>query len=336
MQKREIWIDCIKGLMIILVVLGHACIPSLCNQSIVVSIIYTFINSFNMPIFFVLSGYLFWNSSSKKNSGFISKKVKRLILPYVIYIVYCYIIIFILSNINFTKNYIVDAGYNIELSIPNIFIDILLCKGTLDKHIWFIYVLFIIFSISYFLEKRGIKQTYILYGSSLITLLFIISGIDENTIIFKITYYFIFFSYSTFMIEKRFKRNQLLLLCIMFCALCIVYIVFADYLREIRLLIILFKIILGILSSIVLINIFRKQDVKKMNLLSEIGRNSFSIYLIHQPFFTSGSAIFLMKIFNNTFVSITLATMIGIFVPLSLDKILFYIKEKKNDSKFFI
>lgn len=74
-QDRIAWIDEVKGIGIVLVVLGHVSK----NQPLV-----TWIYSFHMPLFFYIAGWLMW----KHRGGVILKKkyifgkIKRLILPF--------------------------------------------------------------------------------------------------------------------------------------------------------------------------------------------------------------------------------------------------------------
>lgn len=75
-NKRINWIDSIKGFGIILVVLGHT--------SGIDIYLYKFIYSFHMPLFFILSGYL-WNYKKYRVFSFrdiFLKKFKLYILPY--------------------------------------------------------------------------------------------------------------------------------------------------------------------------------------------------------------------------------------------------------------
>lgn len=69
MEKRLDWIDCLKGLGIILVVWGHLNLPR------AVEII---IYSFHMPLFFFISGYLFKNGN-RSYSDYVRKKSKSIL-----------------------------------------------------------------------------------------------------------------------------------------------------------------------------------------------------------------------------------------------------------------
>lgn len=72
MSKRIEWIDITKGLAIILVVIGHT-VP-------IDSKIYNIIFSFHMPLFFIISGYLF---KDRDPHDLLKRNFKRMIIPYI-------------------------------------------------------------------------------------------------------------------------------------------------------------------------------------------------------------------------------------------------------------
>lgn len=69
-NRRIEWIDAVKGIGIMLVVVGHMTIPHLAKL---------FIYSFHMPLFFFISGYLHKRNFSAK---WCARKVDALIVPY--------------------------------------------------------------------------------------------------------------------------------------------------------------------------------------------------------------------------------------------------------------
>lgn len=78
MKKRLSWIDVVRGIGIFFVVYGHIYIGGEINR---------WIYSFHMPLFFILSGYL-WNKSGNneiKFSSFLIKRIKTLLVPFVIF-----------------------------------------------------------------------------------------------------------------------------------------------------------------------------------------------------------------------------------------------------------
>ncbi|GII61364.1 hypothetical protein Skr01_14490 [Sphaerisporangium krabiense] len=79
-RPREPYLDNVKFLLIALVPMGHALVPTLATHSSRSA--YLFIYVFHMPLFVLVSGYLsrnFWNSNAKTN-----KLVDTFLMPYVV------------------------------------------------------------------------------------------------------------------------------------------------------------------------------------------------------------------------------------------------------------
>lgn len=72
-KQREIWIDVLKGIAIILVVIGHNCSMPFAH----------FIYTFHMPLFFLISGFLLTPVRAKK---YLKKSFHRLIIPYICFL----------------------------------------------------------------------------------------------------------------------------------------------------------------------------------------------------------------------------------------------------------
>jgi len=72
MQKREEWVENLKGFGILLVILGHI-------QSPFTPLIF----SFHMPLFFFIAG--FFNDSNQKFSFFFKKNIKRIFYPFFVF-----------------------------------------------------------------------------------------------------------------------------------------------------------------------------------------------------------------------------------------------------------
>ena len=75
-QKRISYIDTAKGIGILLVVIGHSGYPS--------TNLVTWISSFHMPLFFLLSGILFAHTgaATKKTKTFLKRKLCSILIPY--------------------------------------------------------------------------------------------------------------------------------------------------------------------------------------------------------------------------------------------------------------
>ena len=89
MKTRIDYIDNVKGILILLVVLGH-CID---DETYLKTVIY----SFHMPAFFIISGILLnYSLAVRKNFwGFLLSRIRRLLIPYILfeflgYLVQCF------------------------------------------------------------------------------------------------------------------------------------------------------------------------------------------------------------------------------------------------------
>ena len=80
---RQTYIDVAKGFLIICVVIGHV----LNFEYFFTRVFKTVICVFHMPAFFIISGILINPEKLKKHTftSFVSRKIKRLIIPYVLF-----------------------------------------------------------------------------------------------------------------------------------------------------------------------------------------------------------------------------------------------------------
>lgn len=83
--NREAWIDYLRGTGIILMIIGH---------SYIWRPIITWVYGFHMPLFFILSGYLFnkekWECAGFKS--FVAVRFRNFIIPYLIWCGICFVI----------------------------------------------------------------------------------------------------------------------------------------------------------------------------------------------------------------------------------------------------
>lgn len=123
--KRIDWIDTAKGIGILLVVIGHVSR----NQEI-----QNFIYSFHMPLFFMISGFLY-----KHKENFKKNKFKRLIVPYFLFsILWFFYWVLVEKNVRGQDN----------VSVFGQFINIFLCRGGEENYVynavmWFLPCLFV-------------------------------------------------------------------------------------------------------------------------------------------------------------------------------------------------
>ena len=99
MCKRDFKLDLAKGFLIVLVVLGHCVQYSfgpewLISEKFFKDVIFKTIYSFHMPLFMLISGYLFYNSNQKEFRHLIISKLKAIGIPILSYIFLCNMILY--------------------------------------------------------------------------------------------------------------------------------------------------------------------------------------------------------------------------------------------------
>ena len=122
MNKRLLWADSLKGILIVLVVFGHA-IQEVLKQDCFDNHVWNLIYSFHMPAFMAISGFVSFRAGENKTSELktISRRFQQLIIPFIIWA---------LIRVAVNPPYSVDALFNIFL-YP-------------DGSFWFLWVLFFI------------------------------------------------------------------------------------------------------------------------------------------------------------------------------------------------
>ncbi len=183
-MNRDNTIDLLRGIAIIIVYLGH----SILYHPIGMEAMYpwchqlaTTIGSFNMPLFFILSGYLFSKSQKGVKEQY-EGKVKRLLIPY-LFTMTILIGMKLVLPASMSYNQAVGGGYK-SLVINA------LCYGG-DR--WFVYVMFLIYVIlipfKKLLDKRWIPVVLIIA----LTGLYFLKVMPEFMKLNDVFYFMVFF-----------------------------------------------------------------------------------------------------------------------------------------------
>lgn len=147
-NKRIEWIDSTRGIAILLVVVGHVVGGYTGNYGLpeyqrIIDIVVDAIYTFHMPLFFMISGYVFglkkYNWSMDNYVAYINKKAKTLLIPY-----------FLFSTLQILIKLPLQGKIASVLSWKNI---LLLPIIPIDQF-WFIYVLFFIFCFAGFMDWK--------------------------------------------------------------------------------------------------------------------------------------------------------------------------------------
>lgn len=176
-QKRLVWADSLKGILIVLVVLGHSIQYSLmdgCYEDHVWNYIY----SFHMPAFVAVSGFLSYRKSIVNDRfSIIYRRFKQLLVPYLLWE---------LVHFSLQDNYTLSSLWNIFL----------------HPYFWFLWVLFfIIVSFQcgdYLSEKLEIRQDVIILGLCFLFAALMVLGEIRIMGFQFIAYYFMFYAIGYF------------------------------------------------------------------------------------------------------------------------------------------
>lgn len=186
-SKRIKYIDSLKGFAMIFVVIGHIADGYMGDSTgsayNVWSNIYTYIYSFHMYLFMMVSGFLFSTAYITENGGLKKDRVKKQIFNllgvYVIFSIVMWLFKFVCGKI-----------VNNSVSVK----DILLIFGKTISPYWYLYVLiafYLIFSVS---KIRMLDDKIMLTAAFVLGLLSMFVNINNWFEIKRIMYYLLFFA----------------------------------------------------------------------------------------------------------------------------------------------
>jgi len=308
------WIFIAKGIGVFFVVVGHFepdFSPDYWVE--VINIGY----SFHMPLFFLLSGFLY-DRSKYSYFDLIGRKARRLLWPFVSIAIVSFLI-------KLASGYVVDLDH--PIGINNIFVLLTDPGNSYMPLLWFVHTLFLIFAL-YPLVRKFMKSWQIFL------LLFVLNTVlGDNSLFFvgKALANMPFFIFGILLREGSGLMQHAIgagwrRMLIPFVAFSIAFTI--DAMPNIpTYCVYLLTIALGISGSLFVINlshvIAKMQNAKVMGVLSGIGYYSMTIYLFH-TFFESIVRIGFIQILESVWIPFEpialLAVMSGIIFPLLLEK----------------
>lgn len=263
MGKERNIIYCLKAYAIFSIICAH--VYPISNSNNVIAFISKFIGSigtFGVGIFFIISGYLFYDN--KKNiNNFIKRKLLKIVLPWLFVGTFVYIVVFIFKNqINF-------FGY-----ITFIF--------GINSYLYYLTVLTFLYIIFYY-NKHNIKFNFMMISVSIISNILTvlnykffnsISYINPLNWIIYFEFGLLISRYSSF--EKI--GNRFTIPYIFVILLTVLHILFLGQLFYFS----FFGFVLIMISFISILRFIIKMEIQN-NLILYIGKISFPIYLVHMP-----------------------------------------------------
>ena len=210
-------IDCLKGIGIIFVILGHM-------QRYIPTNLVIYIYSFHMPLFFYISGYLYKKTyEEKKIKEYIKKRAKELLYPYISLSIVNFVW-YILKN----RSVVNLSKYLLSFAYSNYIFDVNYVGA-----VWFLLCLFVV-EVCYFILKKKIINEKIF--TVIISVLLFIGIIIVEFANFRLPFWidialFGIFFYHIGNLLKRWKEKNilrieqkiiLLIICVIFSIITIV------------------------------------------------------------------------------------------------------------------
>lgn len=305
MTKHIEAVDILKGITIILVVIGHAVQGVVSSQHLTLNTEYNsifilkqIIYGFHMPLFFIIAG-LFINSWVKRSfKEAILQKILRLLIPY-----------FFWSFITALSMQLASSYTNNGLGIK----EFLLSPIIPFSQYWFLYVLFFVHIIYYILLNIKVCDGKLLFLLISIVV-YLLNPLMDNIWIFNNLFkYMMFFSMGSYIADfinlKQFSYNKIILPIMIFLLVNVIYIK-VLYINN-TLLEYYFLFVTSIVGSgfIFLISYYIINKIKRIkDILCFFGEKSMEVYCLHL-LILAGIRIFLLKIlkFDDLWIVVVLS-----------------------------
>lgn len=272
-MKRYKEIDVIKGIAIILVLLGHSILVFPVNLTKITwcGYLHYLVSSVHMALFFCVSGFCY---RCVKYGEFMLKKVKRLLVPYFVFAA-----LSILCNVLFAS--FINTGVDLKTGL----IDALLY----GSEYWFIYTLFLIFLTFPLFEKILKNNVAIIVSLVILFAIKLIPSVPEIFNLDRLAKYYFFFTLGFFVkkvfdsdfIKKLFAKDILLSVVTGFVwiGLCTVAYMFNNHMHQCMYLFVLsIDALFGIVFFVMLSTVISKY--KFSDALQSIGKFSLPLYLL--------------------------------------------------------
>ena len=310
-MKRLQFVDSIKGFAIICVVLGHVANgyigEGLTNG--IYSDLHKFVYAFHMPLFFMVSGYLFDRGYFSDNGLQTGRFRTQLINLICLYFLYCLLT---------AGSKMLFGAYAINQVTVK---DLLYIPIKPIQHYWYLYVL----AIYYCIFSRPViyrQNCAILLSVTLI--LSVASHWIPLAVPFemrRLLHNMFFFCSGIAMNRKEGAKRPGYLCFLLLPVILLLYILFWNNERSLYDIPIV-STILGIACSLFIWEVFRQYDFPgKSRVLSFAGKHSLEIYLLHSFVVTAERTVFRKLNIRNEILIILISTITGVIIPVIISMI---------------
>lgn len=268
-QSREIALDVLRGIAILIVVLGHAIQSSLLEGES--SFIWSrLILNFQMPLLFCISGYSAgFSFPSNDTKKFIVKKIKRLLIPYVAW-----------ESLHYMVVCIVTSDYNMFEGISFI-------KEFFISDFWFLRVLFIYYVVLWIynilfslvhIKNKMVQSLLLLSGCAIVWLLTKIKLINGSLSVWYYVWFIIgllFFIYKSYINSLIHNTKKVSCVGSIFITLLVIFAIAKNVSTRIITVLLVAQISMVVYASVGVM------PEKIRTYLIHVGKNTLPVYGIH-------------------------------------------------------
>ena len=329
MTGKNQQIQIMRGLAITIVLIRHAIAQV--NTDVVLDAVEDIIICFHMPVFFMIAGFLFQRGLSKylqKGKGqFIIGKAKHLMLPYLFWtlLLWMGVQIACMTNSSVLEK-MTDIGFA-PMSMGNLIYGLLTYQVYYTEHLWFLYVLFVLFLINIYMAKSGDTRVCLIIWLSLgfLTRFVTLPHIIERTMEWGVFFSFGRYIQANNITKKMSGGGYSVCIYVTFIVASIVRVIclksgitgvaFSFFMQ-------LDKYIIGFVGVGVIYFIAHTIVNSSIGKAFKcIGDYSFDIYLMHNPYCVAFSTVVMNGFFGiSSYATVILATALGIAIPMIVSR----------------
>lgn len=313
------YLNIAKGIGIILVVLGHSLSAISDELTSMAEFVRTIIYLVHMPLFFTIAGFLFEKNKGNYRKKGIKKYAKSkfftFMIPYFTFSIVITIVAILCEHINalhFIAAKLRLAGISFSAVIKGTFLYI----NPLDDHLWFSYVMFAVLILSFVLAEISEQKVLIFFYVMYIITFFV----DLPEILWKVMRYMLIFQSGRVIYKRKkdFLNVKVLTLFIVFVASTTLYL----FLKNEKIGFMgAFKPIAEVSSSILIIRFSMwLENMKLSKKLIYIGKNSYAIYLMHQPYIVPVIMLLISGGLVKNVIASIVAVFLGVAIPIVIEK----------------
>lgn len=276
---REVWLDGLKGFGILLVILGHVLsgyLDAYTFPEAYVSFytVRTWIYSFHMPLFFLISGFTFalayWRGGKLRWKGY-CRQLLNLLWIYVLFALVQWVVKQLVPDM-------VNETYDLE-DLKRMFVEPL-------GNFWYIYVLGVFYLLGAVTRTPNWQPYWLLLPGALAIVVADLHLDWTELTIYRILYHFFFFALGSVLYRWRtyLSRPKLVGLSAMFLSTAACFYLFL-YIRNWYA---NWKVLIALATSYVFLALFHRcKGLSQLKLLQICGKHCLELYLLH-TFFTAG------------------------------------------------